>query len=178
MASSPPHFFKVILPSSLEHKKLRIPQKFVRDFGHELSDDATLAVTNGRPWRVRLKRDEGSVWFDDGWYDFAKYYSVSDGYFLVFEYDKNSNFRVLIFDFTTCEINYKREEEPKLDKRSRQSAANYSFENFKAKSKYCGCEPQINKCRKEEFVEKNESGVNDIEYNLWGLLREMGICIS
>lgn len=49
------------------------------DFGHELSDDATLAVPNGRPWQVRLERDEGSVWFDDGWYDFAKYYSVSDG---------------------------------------------------------------------------------------------------
>ena len=162
----------------------RIPPKFVRDFGHELSEDATLAVPNGRPWRVRLKRDEGGVWFDDGWYDFAKYYSVSAGYISIFKYGKNSNFRVLIFDFTACEINYKREEGSKLDKRSRQSAANYSFENFKAKHKYRECEPQIKKCRKEELVEKNESddggggGGGDIEYNLWDLLTEMGICIS
>ncbi|KAJ0077410.1 hypothetical protein Patl1_36256 [Pistacia atlantica] len=48
------HFFKVILPSSLEEKKLGIPQMFVKKFGNELSDIATLEVPNGRVWLIRI----------------------------------------------------------------------------------------------------------------------------
>ncbi|TXG64425.1 hypothetical protein EZV62_011419 [Acer yangbiense] len=106
LAETPFHFFKVILPATLEEKKLRIPEKFVRKFGDELSDVAKLRVPNGRVWHVRLTKDGNKIWFHVGWNDFVKYHSICVGYFLVFKYGKNSNFDVLIFDVSACEIQY------------------------------------------------------------------------
>ncbi|KAL5790789.1 hypothetical protein ACOSQ2_005677 [Xanthoceras sorbifolium] len=103
---TPTHFLQVIRPATLEEKKLMIPQKFVRDFGNELSPVATLTVPNGRVWHVVLAKDGGKIWFYDGWHEFVEYHSISARYFLVFRYEKISIFNVLIFDITTCEIRY------------------------------------------------------------------------
>ncbi|TXG64426.1 hypothetical protein EZV62_011420 [Acer yangbiense] len=101
------NFFKVILPATIEEKKLRLPLKFVRKFGDELSAVVTLTVPNGRTWRVQLTKDDKKIWFlHDGWHDFVKYHSICVGFFLVFKYGKNSSFRVLIFDQSACEIQY------------------------------------------------------------------------
>ncbi|KAH7575162.1 hypothetical protein JRO89_XS02G0056300 [Xanthoceras sorbifolium] len=98
---------------------LRIPEKFVRKFGDELSAFVTLTVPNGLVWRVRLTKDEKKIWFDDGWNDFVQYHSVSIGHFLVFKYKKNSNFNALIFDTSCCEIQYPcNGEEPKNEENS------------------------------------------------------------
>ncbi|KAL5788499.1 hypothetical protein ACOSP7_005448 [Xanthoceras sorbifolium] len=56
MAETPQYFFKVIVPSDLEDKKLRIPDKFVRKFGDELSTFVKLTVPSGRVWRVWLTK--------------------------------------------------------------------------------------------------------------------------
>ncbi|KAK3195659.1 hypothetical protein Dsin_026969 [Dipteronia sinensis] len=65
-----------------------------------------ITVPNDRVWRVGLRKEEGKVWFCDGWHDFVEYHPIRAGHFLVFKYEKNSNFRVLIFDITGCEIQY------------------------------------------------------------------------
>ncbi|KAJ0077722.1 hypothetical protein Patl1_36270 [Pistacia atlantica] len=88
-----PHFFKVILPSTLAEKKLGIPEMFVKKFGNELPDIATLEVPNGQVWLVRLTKDGRKIWFQDGWDDFIQHHSISVGYFLVFKYVKNSTFQ-------------------------------------------------------------------------------------
>ncbi|KAK3219433.1 hypothetical protein Dsin_013403 [Dipteronia sinensis] len=106
LAVTPFHFFKVVLPATLEEKKLRIPENFVRKFGDELCAIVTLTVPNGRTWHVKLKKDEKKIWFHDGWHDFIKYHSICAGSFLVFKYGKNSNFHVVIFDQSACEIQY------------------------------------------------------------------------
>ncbi|KAL5788443.1 hypothetical protein ACOSP7_005392 [Xanthoceras sorbifolium] len=106
MADTPFHFFKVILLSTLQDKKLEIPKKFVKKFGNELSTVATLTVPNGRVWKVELMKDGRKFWFRDGWNDFVQYHSITTGYFLVFRYGKHSNFHVLIFDMSACEIQY------------------------------------------------------------------------
>ncbi|KAJ4716409.1 B3 domain-containing transcription factor VRN1 [Melia azedarach] len=85
---------------------MRIPPKFVRKFGHELSSAATLIIPNGRLWQVSLTKDGKNVWFNDGWHHFVEYHSISVGYFLVFKYKRNSSFHVFILDLTACEINY------------------------------------------------------------------------
>ncbi|KAJ0076948.1 hypothetical protein Patl1_35974 [Pistacia atlantica] len=100
------HFFKVIRPSSLEEKKLGIPQMFVKKFGNELSDIVTLEDPNGRVWLIGLTKDGTKILFQDGWHDFVQYHSISVGYFLVFKYLKNSTFQVLIFYSTACKIHY------------------------------------------------------------------------
>ncbi|KAJ0011049.1 hypothetical protein Pint_34522 [Pistacia integerrima] len=154
------HFFKVILPSSLEEKKLGIPQMFVKKFGNELSDIATLEVPNGRAWLIGLTKDGTKIWFRDGWHDFVQYHSISVGYFLVFKYLKNSTFQVLIFDSTACEIHY-------------------PYSAVKSKPR---CNADNSKSKPEsrsKTVEKAEINESDYEnkYNFLALLEEMGIYI-
>ncbi|KAJ7949819.1 B3 domain-containing transcription factor [Quillaja saponaria] len=106
-ARGPAHFFKIILPSAIEDKKLRIPQKFVSEFGNKLSSVVTITGPNGRVWKMELEKSNNEIWFRDDWHEFVNYYSISYYYFLVFRYEGNSNFHVsLIFDPTATEIHY------------------------------------------------------------------------
>uniref|UniRef100_A0A2N9HI64 TF-B3 domain-containing protein n=2 Tax=Fagus sylvatica TaxID=28930 RepID=A0A2N9HI64_FAGSY len=100
------HFFKIILPSTMHEMKLRLPDKFVREFGDELSNVATLTVPNGCVWQVGLEKANNNIWVRDGWQDFVGYHSINYGYFLVFKYKGNSKFHVLVFDMTATEIKY------------------------------------------------------------------------
>ncbi|KAJ0011044.1 hypothetical protein Pint_34525 [Pistacia integerrima] len=152
------HFFKVILPSSLEEKKLEIPQMFVKKFGNELSDIATLEVPNGRVWLIGLTKDGTKIWFRDGWHDFVQYHSIAVGYFLVFKYLKNSTFQVLIFDSTACEIHY--------PYNAVKSKPQCNADNSKSKHE--------NKSKMVEKAEINESD-NENKRNFLALLEEMGI---
>ncbi|XP_059455213.1 B3 domain-containing transcription factor VRN1-like [Corylus avellana] len=111
----PSHFFKIILPSTTDDKKLRIPVKFVMEFGDELSDVVTLTVPNGHFWQVGLEKGNKEIWFDDGWQDFMESHSIHYGYFLVFRYERNSKFHVLVFDNTATEIHYPWREDCELE---------------------------------------------------------------
>ena len=53
-----------------------------------------------------LKKADYNIWFCNGWQDFVEYHSICYGYFLVFRYEGNSSFHVLIFDKTATEIQY------------------------------------------------------------------------
>ena len=48
----------------------------------------------------------GRVWFENGWCKFASCHGLTMGHLLVFRYDENSQFDVLIFDATATEIDY------------------------------------------------------------------------
>ncbi|PSS26077.1 B3 domain-containing transcription factor [Actinidia chinensis var. chinensis] len=45
-------------------------------------------------------------WLHDGWKEFSEHHSISCGFFLVFNYEGNSKFNVLIFDLSASEIQY------------------------------------------------------------------------
>ncbi|KAI9181271.1 hypothetical protein LWI28_013229 [Acer negundo] len=106
MADTPSHFFRAVRASTLKDKKLNLPENFVTKFGNELSAVAVLRVPNGRVWHVGLTKRGNKIWFQDGWHEFVEYHSICAGYFVFFRYEKNSNFHVLIFDITACEILY------------------------------------------------------------------------
>ncbi|TYI45488.1 hypothetical protein E1A91_D13G040500v1 [Gossypium mustelinum] len=57
-------FYKLMVASILHDKKLKIPNKFVKKFGHELSSIATLNVPSGRLWLVELRKENKRVWLD------------------------------------------------------------------------------------------------------------------
>ncbi|CAI9774568.1 unnamed protein product [Fraxinus pennsylvanica] len=101
-------FFKVILPSTTSLYKLKIPNKFVKRYGHQLFNVVRLADSIGALWCVRLEKVEESLWFHDGWEKFVEDHSVSYGYFLLFKYNGNSNFNVHVFDLTATEVHYPR----------------------------------------------------------------------
>ncbi|KAK3219442.1 hypothetical protein Dsin_013412 [Dipteronia sinensis] len=132
-------------------------------FRNELSTFATIIASDGRVWRVGLSKNEGMIWFDDGWQDFMEYYSICIGYFLVFEYEKRSNFHVIIFDTSTFEVSYpynfekpKKEEnlihhdeiEKEEDYRNQKGSANLDSSRSRHE-----CEMPSKNCKMEEPVQ-------------------------
>ena len=53
-----------------------------------------------------LEKANKNIWFYDGWKDFVEYHSICYGYLLVFKYQGNSNFNVLVIDKTATKIQY------------------------------------------------------------------------
>ncbi|XP_052172959.1 B3 domain-containing transcription factor VRN1-like isoform X2 [Diospyros lotus] len=99
-------FYRMIVSSIIQDKKLKIPGKFVKKLGYELPAVATLTTPNGCAWRVRLKKIEDKVWFSDGWHEFVEHQSIRVGFLLVFTFEGNSKFRVNIYDMANAEIKY------------------------------------------------------------------------
>lgn len=101
-----PSFHKLVLPSTLQAKQLRLPDDFMRKYGGDISPTVTLTVPDGSVWRVIMKKVDNKFWFLDGWNEFVQNYSISTGYLLVFKYEGKSHFTVNIFSLPTSEINY------------------------------------------------------------------------
>lgn len=78
----------------------KIPNKFAKKFGDDLSDLVTLVVPNGYRWVLGLKRSGRSLWFEDGWHDFVKHHCIQVGQLLVFRFEGNSIFNFYIFNLT------------------------------------------------------------------------------
>ncbi|GMI68864.1 hypothetical protein HRI_000555700 [Hibiscus trionum] len=101
-----PHFFKIFLEDTIRDKKLGIPKKFMKKYGNGLSNSVLLTVPSGDTWHVELTRSDGVVWLQNGWQEFVEFYSLKNGYFLVFKYEGNDTFFILIFDMSASEIEY------------------------------------------------------------------------
>ena len=127
----------------------KIPQNFVARLGDELSYVATLTNPKGYVVRIGITKKEGKIWFDDGWNEFVQYHSIGVGYFVVFQYRKNSKFQVFVFNTTTCEIQYPSRN---MFPPSRQNQA--TVNSSKSKN---GCKMQSKTFRTEELEVKDES---------------------
>ncbi|KAK7274117.1 hypothetical protein RIF29_15191 [Crotalaria pallida] len=101
-----PCFQKLILPSTLQSRQLRIPDNFLRKYGGQLSTIASLTVPDGTVWQVRIKKADNRFSIVEGWQEFVQRYSIGVGHYLVFMYQGNSSFIVHIFNLGTSEINY------------------------------------------------------------------------
>lgn len=139
----------------------------MRNFGHELSDVATIMVPNGRVWRVKLMKNGRRVSFGDGWQDFVASNSISVGYFLVFRYEKNSTFQVLIIDMTACEIDY-----PYSDEESDEWSSEFEDDMESEECVEISKELFSSKCRCQRQKKSKVKGL------LRNLLENMGMYIS
>ncbi|KAI4357358.1 hypothetical protein L6164_001311 [Bauhinia variegata] len=102
----PLNFFRVILPITIEEGKLPLPKGFGSKYGKTLSNMVLIKLPNGVKWKINWKMHDGQIWLENGWKEFVKFYAISIGYFLVFKYEGNSHFQVLIFDTSCLEIVY------------------------------------------------------------------------
>ncbi|XP_047312794.1 B3 domain-containing transcription factor VRN1-like [Impatiens glandulifera] len=93
-----PHFFQIILSEADKNHRLRIPEEFVARYRNHLSNAVLLKMPSGAVWRIGLTDSCGEVWMESGWRKFTNYYSIRYGHFLVFRYDGNSVFYVMILD--------------------------------------------------------------------------------
>ncbi|KAL4628723.1 hypothetical protein ACB092_05G259800 [Castanea dentata] len=53
-----------------------------------------------------VEKHDGEVWFENGWCKFASCHGLTLGHLLVFRYEGNSHFYVLIFDAIATKIDY------------------------------------------------------------------------
>ncbi|XP_048139410.1 B3 domain-containing transcription factor VRN1-like isoform X4 [Rhodamnia argentea] len=85
---------------------MKIPIRFARRFGNNFSNVVCLNMPSGDVWKMKLRRQKDDFWLQDGWSDFVKHYSIEDGYFLVFRYEGNCVFHVVVCDTSASEITY------------------------------------------------------------------------
>ncbi|XVF15667.1 hypothetical protein REPUB_Repub09cG0174300 [Reevesia pubescens] len=93
--------FKVLIGGFRNY--LRIPKKFMSNFRENLSGTIHLRGPSGFMWTVKLGRMFDQVVLLNGWENFVKDHSLAEADFLVFRYDGNSTFNVIIFDRSGCE---------------------------------------------------------------------------
>lgn len=89
-----------------------IPKRFVKSHQEELRKRVLLKAPGGAAWAVDVERKKGEVSLQNGWPQFATFYSISFGYLLVFDYMGHCKFQVRVFDTSTTEIKY-----PNLNKK-------------------------------------------------------------
>lgn len=83
-----------------------IPRKFMTAYGDDLADCIVLKTPAGSVWQVKLERSNSEVWLQNGWPEFAAHYSICFGHLLVFRYQGNSHFHVIIMDKSATEVEY------------------------------------------------------------------------
>ncbi|XP_063938173.1 B3 domain-containing transcription factor VRN1 [Daucus carota subsp. sativus] len=98
-------FFKIILCEISSKSKLTIPEKFVRKYGGELQGGVLLKAPGAPPWSVDVQREEGKG---------------------------NCNFKVVIFDTSTTEIDYPVQFE--------ERSGSDQLQVFKKKQVHSGCD--------------------------------------
>ncbi|XLT78128.1 hypothetical protein HN873_034402 [Arachis hypogaea] len=103
-------FYKIVLRQSLEDGNLIIPKTFSMEFGDGVPNPVYLKPPDGTAWKIDWSEYDGAILFENGWKEFASYYSLDHGHMLWFEYNETSNIQVNIFDMTCLEIDY-----PSLD---------------------------------------------------------------
>uniref|UniRef100_A0A0E0MDJ2 TF-B3 domain-containing protein n=1 Tax=Oryza punctata TaxID=4537 RepID=A0A0E0MDJ2_ORYPU len=90
-------FFRVLLTlESLE--RMKIPSSFNQYFQNQPLGMVSLVDRSGNTWSAELTSDSEGFFFVHGWKEFVKDNSIQCGQFLVFTYDKQSQFSVTVFD--------------------------------------------------------------------------------
>ncbi|KAI3794074.1 hypothetical protein L1987_36699 [Smallanthus sonchifolius] len=103
---NPVNFLKIIPSDDTPSTGIRLPEKFMEDYGKYLSERVTLKVRNGDVWKVGLHKSKDEIWLKNGWGKFAEHYGIGLWHLLMFEYEGSSTFGVIIFDVTASEIKY------------------------------------------------------------------------
>ncbi|KAM0948788.1 putative transcription factor B3-Domain family [Dioscorea sansibarensis] len=104
-----PHFFKIFMPQlhsqqlcCLVEKKW-LPSGFLKHMEGEHGQTLSLIGPSGNQWDVNLMKRGHTMELEKGWGEFVVDHSLTTGDFLVFRYDNDSHFTVLIFDQNSCE---------------------------------------------------------------------------
>jgi len=74
-----------------------LPKTFSDNLKKKLPENVTLKGPSGVEWNVGLETRDNTVYFVDGWHQFARDHSLKENDFLVFKFNGESNFNVLIF---------------------------------------------------------------------------------
>ena len=101
---------------------------FINKYGVELGSMAFLTIPNGTKWTVKLTKCDGEVWFQNGWREFANCHALTVGSLIVFRYEGNLGFSVLIFDAIATEIEYPLDDQPQVHRMEDNESDDKSIE--------------------------------------------------
>ncbi|AES59522.1 plant-specific B3-DNA-binding domain protein [Medicago truncatula] len=91
--------FTIFLQSTTDfQQQLALPKIFSDNLKKKLPENVTLKGPSGVVWNIGLNTRGESVYFVDGWRRFVKDHSLKENDFLVFKYNGESLFEVLIFN--------------------------------------------------------------------------------
>ncbi|RYR40548.1 hypothetical protein Ahy_A09g046300 [Arachis hypogaea] len=102
-------FFKIVLRQSLEDGNLvssfmlitktsfilsfelqKFPKEFSMKYGDGVPNPVYLKPPDGTAWKIDWSEYDGAIQFENGWKEFALYYSLDHGHMMWFEYNKTS----------------------------------------------------------------------------------------
>ncbi|WCJ29545.1 B3 domain-containing protein REM9 [Euphorbia peplus] len=95
--SEQPHYFKPLIPGFED--EFLIPSPFLKYLNGQ---ECQLRTRCGKTWVVKINGRR----FEKGWKEFVEDHDLQIGDFLVFRYEGEMLFDVLVFDRTTCEREY------------------------------------------------------------------------
>ncbi|WJX09394.1 hypothetical protein P8452_00232 [Trifolium repens] len=79
-------------------QQLELPKTFSNNVKKKLPENVTLKGPSGVVWNIGITTRDDTVYFVDGWQRFVKDHSLKENDFLLFKYNGESLFEVLIFD--------------------------------------------------------------------------------
>ncbi|XP_061365397.1 B3 domain-containing protein REM16-like isoform X2 [Gastrolobium bilobum] len=79
-------------------QQLALPKTFSDNLKKKLPGNVTLRGPGGIVWNIGLMTRDDTLYFTNGWQQFVKDHSLKENDFLVFKYNGESLFDVLIFD--------------------------------------------------------------------------------
>ncbi|CAI8618692.1 unnamed protein product [Vicia faba] len=80
------------------HQQLALPKTFSNNIKKNLPESVSLKGPAGMLWNIELTTKGDTMYFTHGWQQFMKEHSLKENDFLVFKYNGESLFEVLIFD--------------------------------------------------------------------------------
>ncbi|KAI8549802.1 hypothetical protein RHMOL_Rhmol06G0053600 [Rhododendron molle] len=89
--------FLQILPPGFD-QQLAIPEKFAKNMKKKLPENATVIGPSGGKWNVGLVSSGETLLFRHGWKEFVKDHFLKEDDVLIFKYNGESRFDVLIFN--------------------------------------------------------------------------------
>ncbi|KAJ9166162.1 hypothetical protein P3X46_020948 [Hevea brasiliensis] len=90
------HFSQVLRPSF--RRQLPIPEHFTKNLRKKLPQVMTLRGPSGLTWQVVLTTNDDTMFFNHGWEEFVNDHFLQEKDLLIFKYNGDSCFDVLIFD--------------------------------------------------------------------------------
>ncbi|XP_057550196.1 B3 domain-containing protein REM16-like isoform X2 [Amaranthus tricolor] len=90
------HFFVTLSPNFQDH--LVLPEKFAAHMKAHLPDRVSVKGPSGALWQIQLLKSGDLLFVGNEWKDFVKAYDLKENCLLMFKYERNSRFEVLIFD--------------------------------------------------------------------------------
>ncbi|XP_057432185.1 B3 domain-containing transcription factor VRN1-like [Lotus japonicus] len=104
--NSATRFFRIITLPCLEAGELILPNGFMKKYSGGMSNPVFLKAPDNTSWEIHWSKHDSYFWFQKGWKEFVKYYSLDHEHLVLFEFKDASHFRVHIFDKSTLEIEY------------------------------------------------------------------------